>query len=68
MESEFQYQRQLYQDLDEWLCPRGSQSVHGFFSEEDNHESIQIKYLAPERAIISNQALEGAIFTKVVIK
>ena len=35
MEDEFQDQGQLGQDLEEWLSPRGSQSVNGFFSEED---------------------------------
>ena len=32
MEGEFQYQGQIDQDLEEWLYPRGIQSVHGFFS------------------------------------
>ena len=41
MESEFQDQGQLDQELEEWLSPRGSQSVQGFFSEEDKQESIQ---------------------------
>ena len=35
MEGEFQDQGQLDQDLEEWLSPRGSQYVHGFFSEEE---------------------------------
>ena len=68
MECEFQDQGQLDQDLEEWLSPRGSQSVHGFFSEEEKQESIQTENLAPEGARISNQAPEGAIFTTVVIK
>ena len=50
------------------MSPRGSQSVHGFFSEEEKQESTQIEYSAPEGSRISNQALEGAIFTMVVIK
>ena len=73
MGGEFQDQGQLDQELEEWLSPRGSQSVHGFsvhgfFSEEEKQESIQTEDSAPEGAIISNQALEGAIFTMVVIK
>ena len=59
MEGEFQNQGQLDQHLEEWLSPRGIQSVHGFFSEEENQESIRIEYLALEGAIISNQAPEG---------
>ena len=43
MEVEFQYQGQLHQDLEEWLYPRGSQSVQGFFYEEENQESIRIE-------------------------
>ena len=50
------------------MSPRVSQSVHGFFSEEENQESIRIEDLSPEGARISNQAPEGAIFTMVVIK
>ena len=50
------------------MSPRGSQSVHGFFSEEEKQESIQIEDSAPEGARISNQPPEGAIFTVVVIK
>ena len=68
MEGEFQYQGQLDQDLDEWLSPRGSQSVHGFFSEEEKQQSIQTENSAPEGAIISNQAPEGETSTMVVVK
>ena len=50
------------------MSPRGSQYVHGFFSEEEKQESIRIEDLAPEGARISNQAPEGAIFTTLVIK
>ena len=42
MEGEFQDQGYLDQDLEEWLSPRGGNSVHGFFSEEDKQEYIQI--------------------------
>ena len=56
MEGEFQDQEQLYQELEEWLYPRGSQSVHGFFSEEEKQDSIQTEDSAPEGARISNQA------------
>ena len=55
MEGEFQDQGQLDQDLEEWLSPRGSQFVHGFFSEEEKQESIQIEDSDPEVARISNQ-------------
>ena len=68
MKCEFQDQGHLDQDLEEWLSPRGSQSVHGFFSEENKKESIKIKDLALERAIISNQAPEGETTTMVIIK
>ena len=43
MEGEFQDQGYIDQDLEEWLSPRGSQSAHGFFSEEDKQESIRIE-------------------------
>ena len=35
MEGEFQDQGHIDKDLEEWLSPRGSQYVHGFFSEEE---------------------------------
>ena len=54
MEGEFQDQEQLDQQLEEWLSPRGSQSAHGFFSEEDKQQSIQTEYSALEGAFISN--------------
>ena len=54
MESEFQDQGQLKQELEEWLSPRCSQSVHGFFSEEEKQQSIQTEDSAPEVARISN--------------
>ena len=59
MEGEFQDQVQLDQELEEWLSPRGSQSVHSFFSEKEKQQSIQTEDSAPEGAIISNQAPEG---------
>ena len=68
MEGEFQYQGQFDQDLEEWLSPRGSQSVHGFFSQEEKKESIYMEDLAPEGAIISDQAPEGETSTMVVVK
>ena len=68
MEGEFQDQGQLDQDLEEWLSPRGSQSVHGFSSEEEKKESIWIEDLAPEGARISNQAPEGETSTMLVVK
>ena len=58
MEGELQDQGQLDQDLEEWLSQRGSQYVHGFFSEEEKQESIRIEDSDPEGARISNQAKE----------
>ena len=54
MEGELQDQGKLYQDLEEWLSPRGIQSVHGFFSEEENIESI-----------VGNQPFLCCIFSNV---
>ena len=68
MEGEFQDQGQLDQDLEEWLSPRGSQSVHGFFSEEEKQESIWMEDSSPEGARMSNQAPEGETSTMVVVK
>ena len=64
----FQYQGQLDQELEEWLSPRGSQSVHGFFSEEEKQQSIETEDSAPEGEIIRNQAPEGETYTMVVVK
>ena len=50
------------------MSPRGSQSVHGFFFEEDKQESIRIEDTATKGARIINQAPEGEIYTMVVIK
>ena len=68
MEGEFQDQGQLDQDLEEWLSPRGSQYVHGFFSEEEKQQSIRMEDSAPEGARTSNQAPEGETSTMVVVK
>ena len=68
MGGEFQDQGELDQDLEEWVSPRGSQYVHGFFSEEEKQESTQIEDSAPEVEIISNQAPEGGTSTIIVIK
>ena len=59
MEGEFQDQRKLDQYLEEWLYPRGSQYFHGFLSEEEKQESVQIEDSVPEGARISNLDLEG---------
>ena len=58
MEGEFQDQGQLDQYLEEWSSPRGSQSVHGFFSEEEKQESKSREDSASEGARIGNQATE----------
>ena len=68
MEGEFQDQGQLDQYLEEWLSPRGSQSVHGFFSEEEKQTSIRMEDSAPARAIMRNQAPEEETSTMVVVK
>ena len=68
MEGEFQDQGQLDLYLEEWLSPRGSQSVHSFFSEEQKQDSIRMKDSAPERALISNKVPEGETSTMVVVK
>ena len=68
MEDESQDQGQLDQDLEEWLSPRVSQYIHGFFSEEEKQDSIWIEDSDPEVAIISNQAPEGGTSTMVVVK
>ena len=68
MVGEFQDQGLIDQYLEEWLYPKGSQSIHVFFSEEEKQESIRIKYSAPEGAIITNQAPEGKTTTMVVVK
>ena len=68
MEDEYQDQGKLDQYLEEWLYPRGSQSVHGLFSEEYKKESIWIEDSAPKGAIITKHAPEGGTSTMVVIK
>ena len=50
------------------IVSRGGRSVHGFFSEEENQDSIRMEDWAPEEAIISNQAPDGETSTMVVIK
>ena len=68
MVGKLQDQGLIDQYLEEWLYPKGSQSIHGFFSEEEKQESIQIEDSAPEGEIISNQDLEGGKSTIVVVK
>ena len=68
MEGEYQYQGKLDKELEEWFYPRWSQTGRSFFSDEEKEESIQIKCLDPQDAIISNQASEGEIYTMVVVK
>ena len=43
MEVKLQYQGNFDQDLEEWLSPRVSQFVHGFFCEDENQESIRME-------------------------
>ena len=50
------------------MSPRGSQCVHGFFSEKENQEYIRIEDSAPEGERISNQAPERETSTMVVFK
>ena len=68
MEVKLQDQGHIGKYLEELLSPRGIQHDRGFFSDEDNQESIHIEDSAPEGAIISNQDLEGEISTMVVVK
>ena len=68
MKGEFQDQGKLDQDLEEWLSPRGSQSVHGIFSEEDKQESIRTEDSTTDGAKMSNQDPEGETSTMVVVK
>ena len=68
MEGKFQDQGELDIYLEDWLSPRGSQSVHCFLYEENNQEYICIEDSSPEGAIISNQAPKGGTATMVVIK
>ena len=68
MEGKLQNQRKLDQDLEEWLYPRGSQPDCGFFSREENQDSIWIEDSAPEGAIIINQAPIGGTSTMLVVK
>ena len=57
MEGEFQDQGQLDKDLEEWVSPRGIQSVHGLFSEKDKQETIRMEDSDPEVAKILHDAL-----------
>ena len=68
MKDEFQDQGQLDQDLEEWLSPRGSQYVHGFFFEEEKLEYTRMEDSAPEGAIMSNQAPDGETSTMIFVK
>ena len=68
MEAEFQDQGPLDQYLEEWLSPIGSQSVHGFFTEEEKQESIRTEDSAPEGAKTIKKAPEGETYTMVVVK
>ena len=43
MEGELQDQGKLDKDLEGWLYPKRSQPIRGFFSEEDNQDSIRIE-------------------------
>ena len=54
IQGELQDQGQIDQDLEDWLSPIGSQTDHGFFSEEEKQESTQIEGLAPEGTTIIN--------------
>ena len=68
MEGEFQDQGQIDQYLEEWLSPRGSQSVQYFFYKEEKQESIWIEDSDREGSIITNQDTDGGTPTMVVIK
>ena len=68
MEGDFQDQGQLDQYLEEFLSPRGSQYVHGFFSEEEKQESIRMEDSAPEGEMISKESPKEESSKMVVIK
>ena len=63
----FQDKRQLDQNLEELLYPRGGQPDRGFFSDEEKQESTRIEGSAPEGATISNLASEISISPKVMV-
>ena len=67
-EGKLKYQGQLDQDLGEWLSPRGSQPLRGFFYEEEKQKFIRIEDSAQEGAIISNQAPYGGTSAMLVVK
>ena len=68
MEGEFQDQGQPDQDLEDWFYPRGSQSVHGFFSKQEKQESIWMQDQAQKGSRMSNKAPEEETSTIVVVK
>ena len=68
MEGEFQYRGHLYQYLEEWMSPRGSQTIHGLFYEEAKQESAQMESSAPAGATKTSQNPERAISNMVVVK
>ena len=68
MEGELQDQGRTDQQLEEWLSPRGGQSVHSFFSEEDKQESTCMKYSDLEEAMISNESPKEESSKIVVIR
>ena len=68
MEGEFQYQGNIDQYLEQWLSPRGSQYIHGFFYEEEKQEYINMEDSATEGAIIRNQSTQGETSTMLVVK
>ena len=50
------------------MSPRGSQSVRGFFSEEEKQEFMRMEDSVPEGALINNEAPEEEASKMVVIK
>ena len=68
MVGEFRDQGNIGQYLEYLLSTRGVQYVHGFFSGEENQESMRIEDLAPKGAIIRNQYPEGGTSTMLVVK
>ena len=55
-------------NLDDLFSPIGSQPDCSLLSEEEEIESTQIEYSAPEGAILINQDPEGEISTMPVMK
>ena len=66
-EVNFQDQREIYQELKVWVSPRGSQTSHGLFYDEEKQEFTHIEGFSPEEETINNQAPEESISTNTIV-